>query len=57
MMAVGATGALRTTTLTALPSDGAYTEVMARAYELSGHLRGGHLRGGHLRGGQGGDRV
>ena len=33
-------------------NDGAYPEVMARAYELSDHLRGGHLRGG-----QGGDRV
>ena len=46
MMAVGFTGAIRTTTLTALPSDDAYTEVMSRAYAISGHLRGGHLRGG-----------
>jgi uncharacterized protein with GYD domain len=53
MLAVGQSGALRTTTLTALPSSGAYTEVLVRAAEVSGHLRGGILRG-HLRGGAGG---
>lgn len=51
LLALAGRGTLQTTTLPAIESSG-IDNVLARARDIDGHIRGGHIRGGHIRGGQ-----